>query len=256
MGQKSVKKTFFKSHPRQFWMLKQVFLAHLQPVVTCFGPQKIPRCFQHGPLLQQNGSRMGQKSLFAKVIICYAQTSVFSPCGGCLAHVAAHGKLQNALKMGWLWKGSGSKRGRKTICPKVIVDDFPPSVMRLRAPKIPRKIPKCFENGLLSEQHMVTKRIKKRCFKIFPRPVGMLEQVFLAHFQPVVMCFGLHVIHKCFENGSFMDRTWVKNGSKRHFPQKSPGPFGMLMTRFQSIFEFSEGRSASPRAQNGLQTSV
>ena len=165
-------------------------------------------------------------------------------------------KTAKCFENGLVVDGKWVKRGWKTICPKVIADDFPPVVMRFRAPKIPRKIPKCFENGLLSEQHMVTKRIKKRCFKNFPRPVGILQQVVLAHFQPVVMCFGLHVIHKCFENRSFMDRTWVKNGSKRHFPQKSPGPFGMLMTRFQSIFEFSEGRSASPQAPNALQTSV
>ena len=35
---------FSKSDPRPFGVLKQVFLAHFEPVVTWFGPRKIPKC--------------------------------------------------------------------------------------------------------------------------------------------------------------------------------------------------------------------
>ena len=39
--------------------------------------------------------------------------------------------------------------------------------------------------------------------KVVPRPLGMLKQVFLAHFEPVVACFGPRKIPNCLENGSF-----------------------------------------------------
>ena len=39
--------------------------------------------------------------------------------------------------------------------------------------------------------------------KVVPRPLGMLKQVFLAHFEPVVACLGPRKIPKCLENGSF-----------------------------------------------------
>ena len=45
----------------------------------------------------------------------------------------------------------------------------------------------------------------------------MLKQVFVAHFEPVVMCSGPWKIPKCLENGPFWDQEWVKNGSETHF---------------------------------------
>ena len=50
-----------------------------------------------------------------------------------------------------------------------------------------------------------------------PIPLGMLKQVFLAHFEPVVTHFGPWNIPKSLENGSFWDQEWVKNGSKTCF---------------------------------------
>ena len=64
---------------------------------------------------------------------------------------------------------------------------------------------------------MVTKRVKKDLFLNFRGPIGMLQQVFLVHFEPVVMHFRPQQIPQCFENGSFLDRKWVKYGSKKHF---------------------------------------
>ena len=40
---------FSKIDHGPFWMLKQVFLAHFEPVVTHFGPWKIPKCLENGP---------------------------------------------------------------------------------------------------------------------------------------------------------------------------------------------------------------
>ena len=42
------KTRFSRSHPGPFGMLKQVFIAHFEPVVTCFGPRKIPICLENG----------------------------------------------------------------------------------------------------------------------------------------------------------------------------------------------------------------
>ena len=44
---------FSKSDPGPFGMLKQVFLAHCEPVVTRFGPWKIPKCLDIGPFWEQ-----------------------------------------------------------------------------------------------------------------------------------------------------------------------------------------------------------
>ena len=70
--------------------------------------------------------------------------------------------------------------------------------------------------------------VKKIIFsKVVPRPLGMLKQVFLGRFEPVVACFGPQKIPKCLENGPFWDQQWVKNGSKTRFSKSDPGPFGM-----------------------------
>ena len=74
---------------------------------------------------------------------------------------------------------------------------------------------------------------KKMIFsKVVPRPLGMLKQVFLAHFEPVVACFGPRKIPKCLENGPFWDQKLVQNGSKTLFSKSDPGPFGMLKQVF------------------------
>ena len=48
----------------------------------------------------------------------------------------------------------------------------------------------------------------------------MPKQVFLARFELVVACFGPPKSPKCFENGLFGDKKWVKNGSKMCFSKK------------------------------------
>ena len=61
---------FFKVVPRPLGMLKQVFLGRFEPVVACFGPRKIPKCLENGPLWDQKWvTKMGQKCIFLKVIL-------------------------------------------------------------------------------------------------------------------------------------------------------------------------------------------
>ena len=69
-------------------------------------------------------------------------------------------------------------------------------------------------------------------FQVVPRPFGMLKQVVLGRFEPVVTRFGSWKIPKCLENVPFWDQKWVKNGSKTRFSKSDPGPFGMLKQVF------------------------
>ena len=47
-------------------MLKQVALAHFEPVVTHLGPWKIPKCLEKGPFWDQKWVKMSQKTRFPK----------------------------------------------------------------------------------------------------------------------------------------------------------------------------------------------
>ena len=47
-------------------MLKQVFLAHFEPVVTHFGPWKIPQCLENGPIWDRKWVKNGSKTRFSK----------------------------------------------------------------------------------------------------------------------------------------------------------------------------------------------
>ena len=61
--------TFLKNDPRLCATLKQVFLDRFELVVAHFGPPKIPKCLENGLFWDQNGSKMGQKRIFPKVIL-------------------------------------------------------------------------------------------------------------------------------------------------------------------------------------------
>ena len=57
-------------------------------------------------------------------------------------------------------------------------------------------------------------------FKVVPRPLGMLKQLFLGRFEPVVARFGPWKIPKCIQNGPFHDQKWVKKWVKNAIFQK------------------------------------
>ena len=65
--------TFLKNDPRPCVMLKQVFLDCFEVVVAHFGPPKIPKCLENGLFRDQKwvkkGSKMGQKRIFAAIIL-------------------------------------------------------------------------------------------------------------------------------------------------------------------------------------------
>ena len=60
---------FSRVVPRPLGMLKQVFLGRFEPVVARFGPWNIPKCLENGPFWTNNGSIMGQKRVFPKMIL-------------------------------------------------------------------------------------------------------------------------------------------------------------------------------------------
>ena len=96
---------------------------------------------------------------------------------------------------------------------QVFLGRFEPVVTRFG----PSKIPKCLENGPFWDQMWIKNGSKTRLSKSDPGPFGMLKQVVLPHFEPVVTRFGAWKIPTCFENRPFWDQNWVKNGSKTRF---------------------------------------
>ena len=101
----------------------------------------------------------------------------------------------------------------------------------------PWQIPKCLEKGPVQDQKLIENGSKTRFSKSDTGPFGMLKQVFLAQFEPVVTRFGPWKVPKCLENGPFWDQKRVKNGSKTRFSKISPEPFGMLQQVFLAQFE-------------------
>ena len=64
---------------------------------------------------------------------------------------------------------------------QVVLAHFEPVVARFGS----WKNPKCLENGSFWDQQCVKNASKTCFFKSDPGPLGMLQQVFLAHFEPV-----------------------------------------------------------------------
>ena len=62
--QNGSKRCFSKSDPSPFCMLNQLFSAHFESEVTRFGPWKIPKCLEKGPLWDQKWVQNGSKRFF------------------------------------------------------------------------------------------------------------------------------------------------------------------------------------------------
>ena len=60
------KTRFSKNDPGPFSMLKQVVLAHFEPVATGFGSWKIPKCLENGPFWDPKWVKNGSKMRFSK----------------------------------------------------------------------------------------------------------------------------------------------------------------------------------------------
>ena len=69
VSQKWVKIHFTKIEPKQPGMLKQLFLAHFEPVAARFGPWKIPNFLENGPFQDQKLVKNGSKPVFLNVML-------------------------------------------------------------------------------------------------------------------------------------------------------------------------------------------
>ena len=119
------KKSFFpKLFPDHLGCSSKCFWAILSPWWRVMGHGKSQNALTMGCFKTKNGSKMGQKRNFPKVIMDHSGCSnkCFQPTLSPRSRVLAHGKGKNALKMGRCGTENGSKMGQKRVFPKVIVD--------------------------------------------------------------------------------------------------------------------------------------
>ena len=91
---------------------------------------------------------------------------------------------------------------------QVFLARFEPVVPRFG----PQKFLKCLENGPFWGQIRLKNGSKMRFPKIDPGPFGVLKQVFLTRFEPVVPRSGPCKMPKCLEKGPVQHLQWVKTG--------------------------------------------
>ena len=97
-------------------MLKPVLLAHFESVVTCFGPWKIPKCLENGPIWEHPWVKNGSKTDFSKNdpgtrgMVKQAFLAHFEPM------VTRFGpwKIPKCLENGLFWDQQWVKNGSKT----------------------------------------------------------------------------------------------------------------------------------------------
>ena len=98
----------------------------------------------------------------------------------------------------------GSPRRKKSFFPKLFLDHFGCSNKCFSAVLSPwwrvlghGKSPKCLENGPFWDQKWVKNGSKTRFSKSDPGPFGVLKQVFLARFEPVLTeCSPFHHMYE------------------------------------------------------------
>ena len=165
---------FFKVVPGPLRMLKRVFVAHLVPVVTRFGPWKIPKCLENGLCWDQKWVKTGSKTCFSK--------SDHGPFG-MLKHVfLAHlvpvetrfgpWKIPKCLENGWCWNQKWVKNGSKTCFSKsdhgpfgMLKQVFLAHLVPVETRFGPWKTPKCLENGWCWDQKKGQKWVKNVFFQ-------------------------------------------------------------------------------------------
>ena len=88
------------------------------------GHGKSQNALKMGRFGTNNGSKMGEKRVFPKLILDHSGCSNkwFGPILSPWRRVLAPGNSQNALKMGHFETKNGSKMGQKRVFPKVILD--------------------------------------------------------------------------------------------------------------------------------------
>ena len=172
-------------------MLKQVFLAHFEPMVTCFGPWKIPKCLEKGPFWGQERVKNGSKMCLSKTdrglfgMVKQVFLARFEP----MVTRLGPWKIPKCLEKGPFWDQERVKNGSKTrfsksdrgpfrMLKQMFLARFEPTVTCFG----PWKIPKCLEKGPFWGQERVKNGSKTRFSKSHCGPFGMLKQVFFSPF--------------------------------------------------------------------------
>ena len=107
-------------------MLKQVFLAHFDPVGTFFSSRRIPTCLENGPFLDPKMAQKWVENVFFQKrswTVRDVQTSVLSPFQPVVTRFGPQ-KIPNCLKKGLFWGQKGIKKSQKRTFPKGILDHF------------------------------------------------------------------------------------------------------------------------------------
>ena len=126
-GSPGRKKSFFpKLFPDHLGCSNTCFWPVLSPWWRVLGHQKSQNALKMGRFKTKNGSKMGEKRVFPKVILDHfgCSNTCFWPVLSPWWRVLGHGKSENALKMGRFKTKNGSKMGQKRVFPKVILDHF------------------------------------------------------------------------------------------------------------------------------------
>ena len=119
------KKSFFpKLFLDHLGCSNKCFWAILSPWWRVLGHGKSQSALKMSRFGTNNGSKMGQKRVFPKVILDHLGCSKqwFQPILSPWLRVLDPGNSQNALKMGHFGPENGSKMGQKRVFPKVIPD--------------------------------------------------------------------------------------------------------------------------------------
>ena len=124
-GSPGRKKSFFpKLFLDHLGCSNKCFWAILSPWWRVLGHGKSQNALKMSRFGTKNGSKMGQKRVFPKVILDHLGCSNkwFKPILSLWRRVLAPGNSQNALKMGHFGTKNGSKMGQKSVFPTVIPD--------------------------------------------------------------------------------------------------------------------------------------
>ena len=130
---------------------------------------------------------------------------------------------QKWIKNGSKMHSSKSDLGPFGVLKQVFLACFEPEITRFG----PWKRPTCLETRPLWDQKWVKNGSKTLFSKSDPRPLGMLKQLFLAHFEPVVTRFGPRKMPKCLENGPVWEQKCVKKGAKTGLSKSDAAPWGV-----------------------------
>ena len=189
---------FSKVVPRPLGMLKQVIWVRFEPVVARFGPWQIPKCLENGQFWDQQCVKNGSKTRFSKndpgpfLMLKQVVLAHFEP----VATGFGSWRIPKCLENGPFWDQKWVKNGSKTrfsksypgpfgMLKQVFLAHFEPVATGFGS----WNIPKCLENGPFLDQKWFKNGSKTRFSKSYPGPFGMLKQVFLARFEPVLTEF-------------------------------------------------------------------